>query len=149
MNIGVFYATYSGGTQLAADFLSQSLKTSGHTVDLKQISQVSFEDTLSYDLRVFASPSWDEGGKEGQPHSDFISFIEKSADKNFGGKSCAIFGLGNTSYGHFCGAVDILQDFIKRLGGKLVVEPLKIDDYLIDMDGYNKKLAEWAKTFKV
>ena len=97
MNIGIFYATYSGGTQMATDFLSQDLKTAGHTVDLKPIAQVSFEDTLSYDLRIFASPSWDDEDKEGQPHVDFISFIEKSAGKNFGDKPCAIFGLGDIS----------------------------------------------------
>ena len=149
MNIGIFYATYSGGTQMATDFLSQDLKTAGHTVDLKPIAQVSFEDTLSYDLRIFASPSWDDEDKEGQPHVDFISFIEKSAGKNFGGKPCAIFGLGDISYGHFCGAVDHLEEFVKKSGGKLVTESLRIDNYMIDMDGYNKKLTEWAKTFKI
>ena len=55
MNIGIFYATYSGGTQMAADFLTQSLKASGHTVDMKPIVKVSFVDTLSYDLRIFRS----------------------------------------------------------------------------------------------
>ncbi|KKP61355.1 MAG: Flavodoxin [Candidatus Roizmanbacteria bacterium GW2011_GWA2_34_18] len=149
MNIGIFYATYSGGTQMAADFLTQSLKASGHTVDMKPIVKVSFVDTLSYDLRIFASPSWDNDGKEGQPHIDFISFMEKSAGKKFSNKPCVVFGLGDISYGHFCGAVDHLEKFIKKSGGKLVTESLRIDNYLIDMDGYNKKLAEWAKSFKV
>lgn len=147
MKILLAYATYSGGTQMAADFLSQNLKASGHTVDLKTIAEVSFEDILNYDLRIFASPSWDDGEKEGQPHVDFISFIQKSSDKNFAGKPCAIFGLGDISYGHFCGAVDQLEEFIKKSGGKLVAESLRIDNYLIDMDGYNKKLSEWAKNF--
>jgi len=149
MNVGIFYATYSGGTQMAADFLAQDLKASGHNVDLKQISQVSFEDTLTYDLRIFASPSWDDGEKEGQPHVDFISFIKNSSSKDFSNKLCAVFGLGDISYGHFCGAVDHLEEFIKESNGKLITESLKIDNYLMDMDGYNKKLDEWAKSFKV
>lgn len=147
MNIGIFYATYSGGTQMASDFLTQNLKASGHTVDIKPIDKVSFKDTLSYDLRIFASPSWDNENKDGQPHIDFISFMEKFAGKKFSNKSCAVFGLGDVFYGHFCGAVDHLEEFIKKCGGKLVTEPLRIDKYMIDIDGYNKKLAKWAKKF--
>lgn len=149
MNILIAYATYSGGTQMAADFLAQNLKASGHTVDLKRISEIVFEDTLLYDLRVFASPSWDDGEKEGQPHIDFISFIKNSEGKDFSNKPCVVFGLGDISYKHFCGAVDVLEEFIKKSGGKLIFQSLKIDNYFIDMDGYNRKLAEWAKNFKV
>ena len=128
-------------------FLTQNLKSSEHTVVMKPIAQVSFADTLLYDLRIFASPSWDNEGEEGQPHQDFVAFMKKSKDKSFEDKPCAVFGLGDISYGHFCGAVDHLEEFIKKSGGKLVVESLRIDNYLIDMDGYNKKLAEWAKKF--
>lgn len=147
MKIGIFYATYSGGTHLASLSLTEALKTAGHQVDLKTIDKVSFEDTLNYDLRIFASPSWEDGELEGQPHEDFKAFIEKSAGKNFNGKSIMIFGLGDTSYGIFCGAVDYLEEFVNKSGGKLVAQSLRIDNYMFDPDGFNKKLAEWAKTF--
>lgn len=147
MNIGIFYATYSGGTQVATDFLATDLKTAGHTVDLKPIAETTFDDLLKYDLRIFASPSWDNESEEGQPHIDFINFIKANGGKSFAGKPCAIFGLGDISYGHFCGAVDHLQEFVKKSGGKLDIESLRIDNYMIDIDGYNKKLSDWAKTF--
>ncbi|KKP67027.1 MAG: nitrogenase (flavodoxin), partial [Candidatus Roizmanbacteria bacterium GW2011_GWC2_35_12] len=101
MKIGIFYATYSGGTQMASEFLAEKLKSLGHEVTLKQISEISFDETLTYDLRVFTSPSWDNESEEGQPHIDFISFIQKSAGKNFSGKPCAVFGLGDSTYAHF------------------------------------------------
>lgn len=149
MNILLAYATYSGGTQTASDFLNQTLTGMGHTVTVKMISEITFEDTLNYDLRIFASPSWDNDGLEGQPHIDFVTFIKSSESKKFEGKPCAVFGLGDSSYGHFCGAVDIIQDFVKKAEGNLIVEPLKIDGYLFNMDANNALLKDWASKLKV
>lgn len=147
MKIGLFYATYSGGTQVASEYLGEQLKSAGHEVTVKQIAEVKFEDTLNYDLRILATPSWDNEGEEGQPHVDFISFMKASEGKSFGGKNCAVFGLGDTSYTHFCGGALIVGDFVKKAGGNLIGEVHKIDNYLIDMDGNNVKLLEWAKGF--
>jgi len=149
MNVLIAYATYSGGTQAACEFLSQTLTSAGHQVTMKTISELNFEDTVTYDLRVFASPSWDYEGKEGQPHQDFVAFVGKSVGKNFGGKSCAVLGLGDSSYAHFCGAVPIIEEFIKAAGGTLKTESLKIDGYLFNMDGNNAKISEWAKKLSV
>ncbi len=149
MNILIAYATYSGGTQAASEFLNQTLTGLGHTVTVKMISEVSFEDSLTYDLRIFGSPSWDNDGLEGQPHMDFVTFMNNSVDKKFAGKPVAVFGLGDSSYGHFCGAVDIIEEFVKKAEGKLVVESLKIDGYLFNMDSNNQLLTEWANKLKV
>ncbi|KKQ23878.1 MAG: hypothetical protein US40_C0010G0002 [Candidatus Roizmanbacteria bacterium GW2011_GWC2_37_13] len=146
MNILITYATYSGGTQAACEFLTQTLQGLGHQVTMKMISELAFEDTLNYDLRIFASPTWDYEGKEGQPHQDFITFMEKSTNKKYDGKNCAVLGLGDSSYAHFCGAVPIVEDFIKTSGGKLKTESLQIDGYLFNMDANNQKISDWAKT---
>lgn len=145
MNILIAYATYSGGTQAAGEFLSQTLTTAGHQVTLKMINEISFEDALNYDLRVFASPSWDYEGKEGQPHQDFITWMETNKDKKMEGKVCAVLGLGDSSYAHFCGAVQIIEDFLKNAGGVLKTESLKIDGYLFDMEKNNTLILEWSK----
>ncbi len=148
MNILIAYATYSSGTQTASEFLMQTLVGMGNTVETKMISEVDFDSTLSYDLRIFATPTWDNDGLEGQPHMDFVSFMKNSTGKNYGGKACAVFGLGDSSYSHFCTAVDILDDFVKKSGGTLVVPSLKIDGYLFNMEGNNKLLSEWAAKLK-
>ena len=149
MNILIAYATYSGGTQAASEFLSQTLTGLGHQVTVKTIAETTFEETLTFDLRIFASPSWDNDGLEGQPHVDFVTFMNNNADKKFTGKPCAVFGLGDSSYGHFCGAVDIITDYVKKAEGNLIVESLKIDGYLFNMDANNKLLTDWANKLKV
>ena len=97
MNIGIFYATYSGGTQAACEYLSQTLTSTGHQTMMKMINEVTFEDTLNYDLRIFASPSWDFEGKEGQPHQDFITWMQNNTGKKFDGKQSVVLGLGDSS----------------------------------------------------
>ena len=145
MNILIAYATYSGGTQAASEFLSQTLTSAGHQVTTKMINELTFENTLNYDLRIFASPSWDYEGKEGQPHQDFITWMQNSTGKKFDGKSCVVLGLGDSSYAHFCGAVPIMEDFIKTAGGTLKTTSLMIDGYLFDTEKNNNLILEWAK----
>lgn len=145
MNILITYATYSGGTQAASEYLSQILTDNGHQATVKTISETSFEETLNYDLRIFASPTWDYEGKDGQPHQDFIAWMEKNKDKKFDGKNCAVLGLGDSSYAHFCGAVPIIEEFIKTAGGVLKKDSLKIDGYLFDIEKNNNFILEWSK----
>lgn len=145
MNILIVYATYSGGTQAACEFLTRTLSDNGHQVTMKMVNEISFDETLNYDLRIFASPSWDYEGKEGQPHQDFIDFINKSEGKSFNGKQSVVLGLGDSSYAHFCGAVPIIEEFIKKSGGILKTDSLMIDGYLFNMDANNVKISDWAK----
>lgn len=145
MDILITYATYSGGTQIASEFLTLTLQGKGHQVEMKTISELTFEDTLDYDLRIFASPSWDFEGKEGQPHQDFISFMKKYSEKKFEEKNCAVFGLGDSTYPQFCGAVEIIENFINNANGKLIIKSLKIDGYVYDLEKNNKKLSDWIK----
>lgn len=149
MTILIAYATYSGGTQAASEFLTQTLTGLGHQVTMKTIAELKFEDTLPYDLRIFSSPTWDNEGLEGQPHVDFVAFMRNNAGKKFAGKPCAIFGLGDSSYGHFCEAADIIEKFLTDAEAKIIGTSLKIDGYLFNMDANNKLLTDWANTLKV
>ena len=144
MNIGIFYATYSGGTQAACEFLSQTLQGMSHQVTMKMISEVTFEDAINYDLIIFSSPTWDYEGKEGQAHQDFMTFMQNSAGKKSPGKNFAVLGLGDSSYVHFCTAVDMIEAFVKEAGGS-TKESLKIDGYLFDTEKNNGHITEWAK----
>lgn len=143
MKILIAYATYSGGTQMASEFVKEKLEEKNHQVDLKIINEVSAENFDIYDLLIFASPSWNYDGKEGQPHQDFMIWMENNQSLDLKGKRIVIFGLGDSSYTYFCGAVDILTGFFKSHNGEIIDEPLKIDNYLFDMEKNNKLIEEW------
>jgi flavodoxin I len=144
MNTLIIYATYSGGTEAAANILNEELKTKGQTVDLKNPPQAEPADFAKYDLVVLASPSWDTDGKDGQPHEDFFPFMEKAKGLVPDGKKFAVMGLGDSSYPHFCGAADVLEKFISDNKGMLAVPSLRIDGFFYDQDKHTREIKDWA-----
>lgn len=143
MKILLVYATYSSGTHMASDVASQELQKGGHTVDVKDVQETNIDDFNNYDLVILTSPSWDIGGQGGQPHEHFGAFIAQNAGKTFPGKKFAIFGLGDSTYPEFCGAVDHLEKFVDALQGKRVTDSLRIDGYFFNQDEANGKITEW------
>lgn len=146
MNILLMYATYSSGTSMAAQTVADTLTNHSHTVTVKLVEETDPSEFAAYDLVILASPSWDYEGKEGQPHQHYVAFIKKLEGQTMPGKKFAVFGLGDSSYIHFCGAVDELEKFVKALQGTLVVQSLRIDGYFFDQDTNTQKLVSWADT---
>ena len=145
MNILILFATYSGGTQTAAQIVETELKNAGHTVTLSNPAEINFEAINGYDIILMGSPSWEHEGQDGQPHIDFMQFMSHMQDKTFDNKKFAIFGLGDSSYAHFCGAVDHLEEFVKKAKGLLVVESLRIDGFFVNQEKYTQELTAWSQ----
>lgn len=144
MNILLVYATYSSSTKQACEVVTDTLMGHGHTVTVKRALDTNTEDFTPYDLIILASPSWLINNKDGMPHEDFVALIERSQDKMFEHKRFAVFGLGDESYAHFCGAVDHLKHFVEQGKGTLVGEVLRIDGYLFNEDHNAQVLRAWV-----
>lgn len=95
-------------------------------------------------LLFFASPSWRTRKGDGQPHEFFLDFIDQMEGKSFANKKFAVFGLGDTAYTHFCGAVDVLESFVTSLGGILVSPSLRVDGFYFDQKNNEQKLEQWV-----
>ncbi len=146
MNILIVYATYSSGTMQAVAVVNEALASKGHRATIQKAKDTNTEDFNSYDLIILGSPSWWINNKDGMPHEDFVALIERSQGKLFENKPIAIFGLGDESYAHFCGAVDHLKAFAESGKGKITGEILRIDGYLFNEDRNAKRLLEWLDT---
>jgi flavodoxin I len=144
MNILILFATYSGGTQTAADIVAKVLQTNGHVVAIKNPKQVKGEDILSSDLTIMCSPSWDVNGKEGQPHEDFFALMDVLKTMVFEKKQFGVLGLGDSSYPNFCGAVNILETFITQKKGILKYPSLRIDGFFYDEKKHTETIQTWA-----
>ena len=144
MNILLIYATNSGTTMTSAQTVSDKLTAKGHTVTMKEAREAKPEDLDSPEAIVLASPSWDFSGHEGMPHEDYVPLIEQLKTKILENKPFAILGLGDSSYKHFCGAVDHLEELVKTMKGKLVVPSLRIDKFYSDQTGNMDKINAWA-----
>lgn len=146
MKLLLAYATYSSGTVTASQEVEKELTEKGVSVTRIDIREVAQDELSNFDVIIFASPSWLNNGKEGQPHEFFLRFMGDMQGKTLPGKKFAIFGLGDTAYMYFCGAVDYLEAFVKDLQGELLVASLRIDGFYFDQAGNTKKLQQWADT---
>jgi flavodoxin I len=143
MKVLILYATNSGGTEMAANTLVSHLSKS-HEVELKRVLDASPEDLESRDVVLFGSPSWDFDGKEGQPHDDFWVFKKKMEGKTMEGKRMAIFGLGDSSYRIFTGAVTELELWVGNWKGVLLVSSLRIDKFFYKQGESMEALEKWS-----
>lgn len=144
MNILLVYATNSGTTMMVAQTVSDKLNALDHTVTMKMVMETSAEEIAAAPMVIFGSPSWDFDGKEGMPHEDYMPLMEKLKTVNAENKPFAVFGLGDSSYRVFCGAVDHLENLVKTMKGKLIVPSLKIDNYFADQTKHTEAINSWA-----
>jgi flavodoxin I len=147
MNILLVFATNSGTTQTVAQMITDALTTAGHSVTVKEARMAAPEDFSTPQAVIIGSPSWDFDGNEGFPHEDLIALMNKMKGAHVP-KPFALFGLGDSSYKFFCGAVDHLEKFVTEVGGTLITPSLKIDKYYSDMDGNNAKITTWIEELK-
>jgi len=147
MNILLVYATNSGTTQTVAQMINDALTAAGHAVTVKEARTTTPEDFTSPQAILLGSPSWDFDGNEGFPHEDIIALMDKMKTTQVT-KPFAIFGLGDSSYKFYNGAVDHLEKFVTDIKGTLLVPSLKIDKYYSDMDGNNVKITAWLEELK-
>lgn len=127
-----------------ADLIAAALKEAGHEVDVITVDSIGKEQLAVFDAWVVGSPSWEDAGKDGQPLPEMTTLLTTLTKEDITNKKIALFGLGDTSYPHFCGAVDVMKSYLDALGVTLVGEPLKIDKYYADPQN-ESKAVEWAK----
>lgn len=145
MNILILYATYSGGTQAAGETVRDAFRKHNIAVDFKEAAQIAPDEFSGYGLIMLCTPTWDFDGREGQPHEDYLRLMEKADGKSFPDKKFAVMGLGDSSYTHFCGSVDILEGFIKKLRGTIIVPSLRIDGYFYDQTKHTAAIEKWTE----
>ena len=145
MNVTIIYSTQSGSTSTAAEMVADTLKTAGHTVTICSALETTKDTVAPFDVLVVGSPSWEIDGKDGQPLPEVIALLEAMPKEAFVNKKVAVFGLGDETYTHFCGGVDVINTKLAQKGVTPFVEPLRIDRYYSTHDNQTK-LVEWAQT---
>ena len=143
MDILLVYATNSGGTAQAAQMIADIVTSKGHSVIVREAKDASPDDLTAAPFIILGSPSWDYNGMEGQPLPEMADFINRCKDIQLEGKPCAVFGLGDSSYTYFCGAVTYLEAFVKRAKGTLTVPSLKVDGFYMRPEA-QEHITTWA-----
>lgn len=124
----IVYGSTTGNTEAVAEQIGKILHDTGMGVTVKNVTDTRVEELgAGYDLTVLGSSTWGDGDIEFQ--EDFAPFFDELDSASLKGKKVAVFGCGDSSYEHFCGAVDMLEEKMHNLGANLLNEPLRIDGY--------------------
>lgn len=127
--------------------MSQVLTDLGAEVVVSEICNLTPDQFCSFQLIILGSPSWDFKAKEGQPHKDFFDFFEKYPETSFNNCNVALFGLGDRSYIFFCGAVDVLKEWVEQRGGQVLHEALRINRfYFNDPEESFTQAENWIRS---
>lgn len=134
------YATNSGSTLEVSNYISEEFSKKGKEITVKDARDVEPDEFNNYELILLGSPTWGDGNV----HDLFLRLFEKSINKKYPGKKFGVFGLGDTTYAHFCTSVEHLSEYVKNIGGTLVGDGLKINNFYFNQEEEMPRIIEWA-----
>ena len=110
----LIYATNTGSTLEVSNYISSEFSEKNQEIIVEDVRNLTPDALSDYDLIIFGAPTWGEG----ELLESFARVLEKFTDEKFPDKKFAVFGLGDSTYTHFCSAADHLKNFVKscRIG---------------------------------
>jgi flavodoxin I len=113
----VLYGSTTGNTESVAHTTAKAIAEEKIVTIIKEVGSVApGEFDGPHDLFVLGCSTW--GDDEIELQEDFSEFFEKMDAIDLNGKKIAVFGRGDSSYPHFCGAVDAIEEKNRELGGE-------------------------------
>ncbi len=137
----IAYGSTTGNTAEVAEWIGKNLQDRGFQVTAEDCAGLEFESVFStYDLVVLGCSTYGDDPIEIQ--EDFEPLLESLESAAISGKKVAIFGCGDRSYRHFCGAVDEIEKRVVECGGVMLVDPLRVDT---PHDGFRNEIDAWVE----
>ncbi len=137
----IVYGSTTGSTEPVAQLVGDVLAEQGIEVKVINVTRARVSELGNgYDLTLLGASTWGDDAIEFQ--EDFAPFYEEMDGAQLQGKKVALFGCGDSSYEHFCGAVDLLEEKAEELGAIVVNEPLRIDG---DPQDARSSIIDWAR----
>jgi len=135
----VVYGSTTGNTEITAEYIAKTLTSKGFDAEVVNAANTTAEALGgAYDVVLLGSSTWGDDDIELQ--DDFIPLYDSLEKSGLGGKKTAVFGCGDSSYTHFCGAVDAIEEKLRAMGSQVLVDSLKIDG-----DPDRDDITAWAE----
>jgi len=135
----VVFGSTTGNTENVAEQVGDMLQKSGWETTIKNVSDVAAPGLANgFDLVLLGCSTW--GDEDIELQDDFVPLFDDLDKAGLSGKKVAVFGCGDSSYTHFCGAVDAIEEKAESLGAQMVTASLKIDG-----EPDKKEVAAWAQ----
>ena len=134
----VIYGTTMGNTETLAEKIVSELKSDKIETTLKNVTDANVNELPGYDVILLGSSTWGDG----ELQDDYVDFYSELKGMSLNGMRSAVFGPGDSSYEHFCEAVNILEKCLKECGADLILDGLRIDG---EIDGSTEMITEWSQ----
>ncbi len=140
----IFYSSQTFNTADAATDLHKQLTQQLPDFEfvLADVKQTSVNDILQYRRVIFGTSTWDDA--HNPDTEEFLQRVD-TQKPDFSGVRWALFGLGDSSYPEFCGAVPLVKAAIEPYGATVHDPFFFIDGY--PTDPMVAGLTEWAKQY--
>ncbi|MCO5269775.1 MAG: flavodoxin [Brumimicrobium sp.] len=136
----IVYASLTGNTEVAANFLANCLRSLEIQVDIYECQQINPSTFLEADICIVASYTY---GSAGNLPEEIHGFYDDLKSVNLKGKIYASIGTGEEDYGYFCKSAD---DFAQQFDNTGAISGGKILKIEGEPDIESKKeLAKLAK----
>ncbi|MCJ2163356.1 MULTISPECIES: flavodoxin [unclassified Pseudodesulfovibrio] len=139
----IVFGSTTGNTESVSDDIAKVLEKEGHNVEIMNAANVPVEGMANgYDVILLGCSTWGDDDIELQ--DDFIPLFDDLEKAGLDGKKVGVFGCGDSSYTHFCGAVDAIEEKSEALGAVMLGDSLKIDG-----DPERDDVEAWIQTLLV
>ncbi len=137
----IIYGTVGGNSELVAQAISDGISEFGLVSQIHKAEITNPDELNNYDACILVSSTW----RVGQLNEYMQDFYNKFITQSFEGKYFGVVGLGDSKhYDIFGGAATILEDGVKRVKGKQLLETLQIDG---EVFGRLLEFKDWGKNF--
>lgn len=119
----IVYSSLTGNTEEMSQVIEKGIQEAGVEVVRKDAFDATAEELLTYEGIILGAYTWGDG----ELPDDFLDFYDDMCSLDLTGKKAAVFGSGDSSYEHYCGAVDLLEQKLKERGAEIVHESLKFE----------------------
>ena len=137
----IIFGSTTGNTETAAHIVSDAIRKMGWEASVMDVAGLPVNELeKDYDLILLGASTW--GEEEIELQEDFAAFFEEMDTIRLDGRKLAVFGCGDSSFTHFCGAVDAIAAKVEEMGAVLVYDPLKIDG---DPQDAREEIVGWTE----
>lgn len=123
----IVYGSVTGNTEGIAQAIAGHLEKAGHEVSLRNAADVKSPKGLAagFDAVLLGCSAW--GDDEIELQGDFAPLADAFGEMGLNGRNLAAFASGDSSYPHFCGAVDVIEANGRAAGANIVVDGLRVE----------------------
>lgn len=117
MQIGLFYGTNTGITEIIAEQLRDVLLENAFEVDIFDIASVPLSTMDKYTTLLIATPTWNDG----ELQDDWEEVWDAWQEYNFAGKKVGFVGTGDQEAycDNYCDAIGRMGFFVRKNGGEI------------------------------